>query len=39
MGNDTVAIRKSIGVQAKDIPVKEFIADLRERIASRAAGL
>jgi hypothetical protein len=38
MGNDMVAIRKRIGVQAKDIPVEEFIADLRERIVSRSAG-
>jgi threonyl-tRNA synthetase len=39
MGNDTVAMRKRIGVQAKDIPLEEFIADLRERIVSRSAGL
>lgn len=39
MGSDTVAIRKRDGSRTSDVPVAQFIADLRERIASRAAGL
>lgn len=39
MGSDTVAIRKRDGSRTNNVPVAQFIADLRERIASRAAGL
>jgi threonyl-tRNA synthetase len=33
MGSDTVAIRQRSGARDNEVPVAQFIADLRERIA------